>query len=211
MNRIQLTPYDQFELPNDIRTGCGCITLILILIVLYSPFYIYGIYQESQENKFASSIVEELENEDRYFRLKRDWEECKTKELEYKSTYVFARERANKLRNYIDDKKRAYNNACRNAFNNGNALGVGLFAYAEKNDTELNQAIRDYNFTISYIDEYKLEYEKFKREHTDKRKEQLCKYIKDVIDERNTHEEYDSEKIFTHVVNQLYLKYKFEE
>lgn len=186
----------------DLKTagiGCSCLIVMVLCIICYVS---HCTYQKNREDKFISNIVAELSNDDKYIELKQKYYNAKIKELSYIDKYG----RINRLYNYIVDKQKMYDKGIKNAYDNGNTAGINMFAYAKDNDIELNNAIKEYNAQQVYYDYYKQEHKKFKTEYVDAYKNQLYRYIKRVIYKNDVNIEYDSEKIFTYVVNELYIE-----
>ena len=186
----------------------GLSVLSVLWMLLGLPVFLWliglGLYQENQANqeiKFASSIVKELENDNRYITLKYDYERWKTKEIVYEAEYKYI----DKLHEYIIAKISICDDGYKNTYNIGNAVGVGAFDYVKTKDTEVNQAIQEYNIQVEYYDTYKREYIETKNEYVERYRARLCKYIKSVIYRHGVNVEYDSEKIFVRVVSMLNL------
>ncbi len=197
---------------NKLGLGEWVVTVLAVLLelagLLLLPMLLWRIgldlYQENQanqENKFALGIIKELENDNRYITLKYDYERWKTKELVYKVKYEYI----DKLHEYITAKISICDDGYKNTYNIGNTVGVGAFNYVKTKDTEVNQAIHEYNIQVEYYDTYKREYKKIKNEHTEMYRAQLRKYIKSVIIKRDAYIKYDLEKIFERVVSMLHL------
>lgn len=197
---------------NKIGLGEWVVVVLAVLLelagLLLLPVFLYliglGLYQENQANqeiKFASSIVKELENDNRYITLKYDYERWKTKEIVYEAEYKYI----DKLHEYITAKISMCNDGYKNTYNIGNTVGVGVFDYVKTKDTEVNQAIQEYNIQVEYYDTYKREYIEIKNKYVKWYRVQLCKYIKSVIYRHGVNIEYDLEKIFERVVSMLHL------
>ena len=186
----------------DLKTagiGCSCLIVMVLCIICYVA---HCTYQKKCEDKFVSNIVAELENDDKYIELKQKYNDAKIKEWNYINKYG----RINRLYKYIVDKQKMYDRGIKNAYDNGNTVSINMFTYAEDNDIELNNAIKEYNAQKVYYDYYKQEHKKFKTEYVDVYKKYLYRYINYVIIKNDVNVEYDSEKIFTHVVNKLYIE-----